>query len=324
MAANFSYLSYLNVSLRSNSESGMIYANTRNQVEIVVNFIALNNMGEQVFLTKEQMQSSISLCDFYTGEALGNDGWNVTSNAGEFVSDGILLDHASSFTSLTRLQNKLSTGALKSGIAGYLLPQSFSLWVTVENSILSAKSIAVKIFDGDKTTYDSTFKSDFESRVVLEPVPEKSYTMRDMLLSPDSYLENGSPTTDKHSTFFSFINNSLVVKKVDGVPYNSDIIMCTNLALWEQTARFVYIDGLYSGIQGRYTAPNGTEHNFSKNERQDQLCFTLISFVGQGDVANFYEPVVINVYDQYGNKGRFTAGINSPSAEDIKIVITDA
>lgn len=325
MSANFSYLSFLNVSLRSNNETGMLYANTRNEVEVIVNFIALDNMGEQVFLTEEQMSSSISLCDFYTGKPLSDDGWSSALTAGDFVSDGILLDQSSGYTAVTRKDKNVSSAMLKSGMGGYLLPQSFTIWVSVGSNIYSAKSIAAKIFDGDQTTYASTYKSDFESRVVLEPVAEKSYTMDDMFLSPDAYIDGEDPsTTNKHSNFFSFINNALAIKKVDGIPVNSDTFICTNFALWGQTSRYIYIDGMNSGYYGHYQAPNGSVFSYTKNERRGYLCFTLISFVQQGQVSNFYEPIIITVYDQYGNKGRFSAGINSPSAETIKIVITDA
>ncbi|HDG1666475.1 hypothetical protein [Kluyvera ascorbata] len=325
MAANFSYLSYLNVSLRSNNEAGMIYSNARNEVEIIVNFIALDNNGAQIFLTEDQMSSSISLCDFYTGKPISDDGWSSALTAGDFVSDGILLDQASSYTAVTNKEKNVSSVMLKSGLAGYILPQSFTLWVSAGTNIYSAKSIAVKIFDGDKTTYESTYKSDFESRIVLEPVAEKGHTMDDMFLSPDACLEgNNSSETNKHSNFFSFINNSLAIKKVDGIPVVSDTFICTNFALWGPTARYIYIDGMDSGSEGLYTAPNGNVHHYTKNERRGYLCFTLVNFVHEGEVANYYEPVIITVYDQYGNKGRFSAGINSPSAETIKIVIKDA
>lgn len=325
MAANFSYLSYLNVSLRSDNVAGEIYCNARNEVEIIVNFIALDNKGEQVFLTEDQMSSSISLCDFYTGKPLSDDGWNSTITAGDFISDGILLDHASSYTAVTKKEKNVSSSMLKSGLAGYILPQSFTMWVSVGTNIYSAKSIAVKIFDGDKTTYESTYKSDFESRIILAPVAEKSYTMDDMFLSPDANIDGSdSSETNKHSTFFSFKNNLLTIKKIDGIPEGSDTFICTNYALWGPASRYIYIDGIKSGQYGYYTAPNGNRHNYTKNERRGQLCFTLISFFQEGEVANFYEPIIITVYDQYGNKGHFSAEINSPSDEFIKIVIKDA
>ncbi|MCU6173818.1 hypothetical protein [Citrobacter cronae] len=325
MAANFSSLIYLNVSLRSNNVAGMIYSNARNEVEVIVNFVALDNIGRQIFLTEDQMRSSISLCDFYTGKPISDDGWNSALTAGDFVSDGILLDQASSYTAVTKKEKNVSSAMLKSGLAGYILPQSFTVWVSVGANIYSDKSIAVKIFDGDKTTYESTYRSDFESRVVLEPVAEKSYTMDDMFLSPDAYLEGGnSSETNKHSNFFSFINNSLAIKKIDGIPEYSDTFICTSFALWGPTSRYIYIDGMKSGQNGNYTAPNGEVIKYTKNERRGYLCFTLINFVHQGEVANYYEPIIFTVYDQYGNKGRFSAGINSMSAETIKIVITDA
>ncbi|MFB5640189.1 hypothetical protein ACEZEZ_00280 [Kluyvera ascorbata] len=324
MAANFSYLSYLNLSLRSNSNSGLIYANTRNQVELIVNFIALDDNGKQVFLTDAQMQSTISLCDYFTRGTI-NNGWSVSQQAGDFVSDGILLDHASSYTAFAKEEKKESLSALKSGLDGYLLPQSFTLWVSAANSVTTAKSFAVKISDGDKTTYDSAINGNFESSILLEPVVEKSYVMDDMFLSPDAYIYyNGDGTLKKHSNFFSFKDYKLCIKRVDGIPSDSDTLICSSFALWNAASRYVYIDGLNSGDKINVLVPDGTSLTYDKNERKEYLCFSLFNIEHVGEVSSYHKAVNITIYDQYGNNGHFNVDVNSPSAEVIKVVIKDA
>lgn len=324
MAANFSYLSYLNLSLRSNSSSGLIYANARNQVELIVNFIALDDNGKQVFLTDAQMQSTISLCDYFTRGTISN-GWSVSQQAGDFVSDGILLDHASSYTAIAKEKKKEPLSALKSGLDGYLLPQSFTLWVSVATGVTAAKSFAVKISDGDKTTYDSAINGNFESSIILEPVAEKSYVMDDMFLSPDAYITDyGDGSNKSHSNFFSFKDYKLCIKRVDGVPSDSDTLICSSFALWNETSRYVYIDGLNSGDTLNILTPDGQGYRHEKNQRKEYLCFTLLNLRNVGEVSSFHQAVNITIYDQYGNKGHFNVDVNSPSAEVIKVVIKDA
>lgn len=331
MAANFSYLSDLTVSLRSDSATGLIYANSRNQVEVIVNFIALNNRGEQVFLTDEQKQDTISLCDYYTGKPIDSDDWAVSQEAGEFVSDGILLDHESSYTTLSQENKGTSPAGLKSGLGGYLLPQSYSLWVSVNNGVFTTKSFAAEIFDGDNKTYSSTIFGDFESCITLTPVVEKTYVKEDIFLSNDAEIENiwdyqfSTDIVYKHCTYLSFLQNYLFMKKIEGIPDDTDTLMCKNYTPWKFSTRFVYIDGRNSGIRSDYTSPDGTVYSFLKNLRTDYLCCTLISYSTAPQIPNnFYEPVVITVYDQYGNKGRFQIGINDLSANQLKIKITDA
>lgn len=327
MAAYFSYLSYLNVSLRSNSDVGLIYANGRNQVQVMVNFIALDDKGEQVFLDYDQMMTSLSLCDYYSRAPIAN-GWVATENYGDFLSDGILLDHASSYTAIAKEQKKEPLSALKSGLDGYLLPQSYCFWVSAENNVTTAKSFAVAMSDNAGTTYDTAINGNFESFIRLEPIAEKSYVMDDMFLSPDAYIEyNSDGTFQKRSNFFSFKNPKLLIKKVEGMtedvdPYYETLI-CSSFSLWNATLRYAYLDGYRSGNNLYIYTADGQKHTYSRNERKGYLCFSLVDLENQSEVPVTHNPVDITVYDQYGNKGHFNVDVNSPSAEVMKIVIKD-
>ncbi|UGS42160.1 hypothetical protein [Pseudocitrobacter corydidari] len=206
MSKNFSYLSFLKVSLRSNIQNGLIYANARNEVEVVVSFIALDDNGAQIFLSDSEINSSLSLCDYYTRESIERAGWHVGAGNGEFISDGILLDHYS------RSSDTVDTLKLKSaGGPGYLTPQSFLLRVSVEHNVYATKSIAAMLFDGDKTTYDTANNGGYDSCVVLTPVSEKTYTTSDMFFCNSANIEtvggeiiNTHWDINKHSFFYAY------------------------------------------------------------------------------------------------------------------------
>ena len=332
MSSNFSFLSFLNVSLRNRTNSGMIYANSRNEVELIVSIMALDESGAQVFLTNAQMAANLSLCDYYTRASIESDGWHNGAGQGEYISDGILLDHSSSISASFDGKEALSTLQI-SPQTGYLLPQSFTMRVSVSPGVYAAKSIAVKFFDGGDTTYDTANGSSYASCVILTPVAEKTYTTDDLFYCAFANTEIVEGVTQTHewdfnkkSIFYSFSNKNLYIKAMESslVSSNSqDALIRSDYYTTDSSTHSIsiYVDGLKSGGTTTALGPDNKTYTFTKNERVGQLCITRIDGTYTGKADKYRVSDKVTLFDQYGNKGVFT--ITTDASEAANILITD-
>lgn len=92
----FGQLSSINLTFPgSNYGSAQIYGNGRNQVEVYVTVRILKSNGEDLPITKHDIQKLVYLCDYTTGKKLSSP-WEVSDTPGDFV-------------------NAVSFGALKGG-----------------------------------------------------------------------------------------------------------------------------------------------------------------------------------------------------------------
>ena len=333
MSGIFSFLSYFNLSLRNNTMGGSIYANGRNEVEVVVNFIACDDQGEQIFLETSQMNNNLSLCDYYTGEPIENDGWYNGRGDGEFISDGIVFDSTVALsTTALNLKNKqsLSYGPME----GFLLPQSFIMRVSVDNGVYAAKSIAAKFSNEAGLIYVTTARSQFESCVVLTPIAEKTYTTEDMTLYEHSDHESRSgkySSTDqwdsnKANRYYAFTNYRLFIKKFlinKATNEYDDVTIRSIYAPAEDQYTSHSIQILVDSMLGQVVTAIGPEDTstYTKNERPGQLCITRIDGNNIVTVDDMRQSVIVTLYDQYGNKGNFT--ITTSDDLGARIEITD-
>ncbi|ROU15903.1 hypothetical protein EB837_06200 [Kluyvera ascorbata] len=332
MSGIFSYLGYFTLSLRNSTNTGSIYANGRNEVEVVVNFIAFDDKGEQVFLNNAQINHNLSLCDYYTGEPIENDGWYNGRGNGEFISDGIILG-----SQLARLSTAPAPKNVQSlsvePMKGFLIPQSFAMRVSVGNNVFAAKSIAAIFSNEDGLVYETTARSQFESCVVLTPVAEKTYTTEDMTLyensdhekrSGQNAISTGAWDTSKYNQYYAFSNNQLFIKKFlinKAVNLQDDVVIRSMYTPPEDQYSSHSIQILVDSMEGKLVkaiGPDGTA-TYTKNERPGQLCLTRVDGNNVSTVDNFRQSVVVTLYDQYGNKGNFTITTSNDLAARIEI-----
>lgn len=334
MSGIFSFLSYFTLSLRNNTNAGSIYANGRNEVEVVVNFIACDDNGEQIFLENSQINHNLSLCDYYTGEPIENDGWYNGNGTGEFISDGILLDSQSASLTAALMPNNvhsLSTEPME----GFMLPQSFVMRVSVGNNVFAAKSIAAIFSNEAGLVYETTARSNFESCIVLTPVAEKTYTTEDMTLceGADRDMRSGQKTnasgkwdTSKYNQYYAFTNNQLFIKKfsINKAPSQDDdvVIRAIYTPAEEQYSSHstqILVDSML-GESVTAIGPDDTA-TYTKNVRPGHLCLTRVDGNNVATVDNMRQNVIVTLYDQYGNKGNFT--ITTSDDYLARIEITD-
>lgn len=332
MSGIFSFLSYFTLSLRNNTTTGSIYANGRNEVEVVVNFIACDDSGEQVFLNNGQINHNLSLCDFYTGEPIENDGWYNGKGVGEFLSDGIVL--GSQLASLTTVPVPKNIQSLSvEPMEGFLLPQRFIMRVSVDNNVYAAKSIAAIFSNEDGLVYETTARSQFESCVVLTPIAEKTYTTEDMTLyehsdhekrSGQNAVSAGAWDTSKYNQYYAFSNNQLFIKKFlinKAVNQQDDVVIRSIYTppedQYSSHSIQIFVDSMLGDLVTAI-GPDGTA-TYTKNERPGQLCLTRVDGNNVSTVDNLRQSVVVTLYDQYGNKGNFTITTSNDLAAQIEI-----
>nr|WP_318383056.1 hypothetical protein [uncultured Enterobacter sp.] len=302
MTTLFSNVTFLSVSLRNKTTAGQVYANGRNEVELMVNVIVTDSQYNQIFLDNGQLNDALSVCDYYTREPLDNTGWHNGAGSGEFISDGMILGHSSINNS-----QEISAPQL-SAMPGYMTPQCFIMRISADSKAYSAKSLAVKLFDGESTTYDTALGGGFDSYVSLSPLVEKVYTTDDMTLYKGAFSEKVTNTVspvNKFSLFYAFKNKQLVVFKTSS---NNASIPLDNQQFCERIyaehLTVLYMDGQEAGKTMDYVAPNGTVCNFTINERPGQQCFTNISTEKEGSTKSVGK-YTLEIYDQYGNNGTF-------------------
>lgn len=332
MSGIFSFLSYFTLSLRNNTNAGSIYANGRNEVEVVVNFIACDDSGEQIFLENYQINHNLSLCDYYTGEPIENDGWYNGNGSGEFISDGILLSSQSASLTAALMPNNIHALSMEP-MEGFLLPQSFVMRVSVRNNVFAAKSIAAIFSNEAGLVYETTARSKFESCVVLTPVAEKTYTTEDMTLceGADHDVQSGQKTnatgkwdTSKYNQYYSFTNNQLFIKKFlinKAVNQDDDVVIRSIYTPAEDQYSSHSTQILVDSMLGEFVTAIGPDGNatYAKNERSGQLCLTRVDGNNVSTVNNLRQSVVVTLYDQYGNKGNFTITTSNNLAARIEI-----
>ncbi|UGS42161.1 hypothetical protein [Pseudocitrobacter corydidari] len=291
MSKLFEYVSYLNVSLSSGSDRDYLYANERNQVALIIDFVVTDINYNQIILTKEQILQCVFVGDYHTGKFFSqnnlSDGWIYSDEPGEFITASIQhLECKEALTSEQNSQLQHQTITYYMGCKEYeVFSRTFCAFLTPDN------------FD---TYFTTGLGTQFDSGVTITPRPPISYDYTDLDFErvDDSSADYGNHHVDQDDYYASI--PSIDIKKTVYSVYTQANYYLMDIAESE------YRQYCYNvGPEGTYDIilEDKTRIPLVYNKRAGKL--NLIRLSISSATASYLrdDKCYISIFDIYGNRG---------------------
>jgi hypothetical protein len=280
MAKPWTGVGKLDVRLESGLQSGYLYGNSLHQAGVVVSLMPTNG-ADKVSITKEQLDASITLIDYVTGEPLSEaTDWSYVAVPRQFHGVG----------------GPANTGAFGPTANG--LYQTTRYISCDRAASLRTRSIAVRVKPTAGAAINSAQNSAWDSKVVLAAFEAVDYRLD----VNTAIFEQGIPRTDERDQRNYYLRVANSDNGLDHYIYRTSLSANANpFFAWTSPVSQTKVAVVWPlGPQ----ETSGTSPPVAYNQRPREVCATLLrGKFSRKEVLG--PPAAMTIFDQYGNRGQF-------------------